>query len=225
MKKLIFAISMSLAATAAFAEDSILTLNYGANPEILEKVPVAPSATSLVADRTSNLALLGRASRRKTPFMIYVGQLFGDSSSFVKADSAGNPSGALALESLDKMKSMAFFMSFRFPLKPEEIKDSFVQSLLAQPGNIDPNGPGLKEVLGAVVAGGTVHSGDTISFVGEKVGDAEVITFQESFQGKPSVAQQIPAPLGTIKNLMSIWLGKTPDGGLKSFQQQLLTGK
>lgn len=98
-----------------------------------------------------------------------------------------------------------------------DVQNAFRDSLLAN--QVDPDSESVKAFLDAVSAGGDAVNGKTLVIVGEKLADGtEVITFENN-QGQ---AIPIHGASGFVKQIFSIWLGKTIDSGLGSLKKTIL---
>lgn len=197
---------------ALSTQASLLVTEPGAAE--IEKVKIAKSAQAKVADRAYSLQLVGSALRwKKVAFFkadVYVGQFFvSDPAKFKKA---------AALDSLSDLKAVAISMSFLRDVEAKKILSAFEEGF--KENKISAEDPSVKAFLEIVRSAPEAKKNSTLTILGEKMADKEVITFEDS-QGK---ASSISGSAGFLKNVFSLWLGKMPDSGLEEFQKALLAG-
>ncbi len=212
MKKHFLAgLSAFLVSQSVFA--GVLTLN--GESQRIENVAIATDASATVEGRTSTLTLAGAGLRAKKVVFInvhvYVAQLLmNDPSRFVRTDAG-------ALDSVDNESTLAMQLNFVRSVGSGDVKNAFRDSLVAN--QADPDSESVKAFLDAVSAGGDAANGKTLVIVGEKLTDGtEVVTFENN-QGQ---ATSIHGATGFVKQIFSIWLGKTTDSGLGSLKKAIL---
>lgn len=195
----------------AFSSHAGLLLAEPGGKEI-EKVKIAQSAQAKVGDRAYSLQFVGAALRwKKVAFFkadVYVGQFFvSDAAKFNKA---------APMDSLANLKAVAISLSFLRDVEAKKILSAFEDGFTEN--KISLEDPSIKAFLEAVKAGPEAKKNSTLTVLGEKMDQKEIITFEDA-QGKTT---SISGPAGFLKNVFSLWLGKMPDSGLEEFQKALL---
>ena len=211
--KMHFSIGLSALLMSSTVFASVLTLS-GESRKI-DSVAIASNGSTVVEGRTSVLTSAGAGLRaKKVVFVnvhVYVAQLLmNDPSRFVRTDSG-------ALESLDNEATVVVQMSFVRTVGSNEVQNAFRDSLVAN--QIDPESESIKAFLAAVSAGGDASNGKALTLVGEKLADGSEVVTYENNQGE---ATSIHSGAGFVKQVFSIWLGETTDGGLASLKKSIL---
>lgn len=167
---------------------------------------------------------LGRVAagiRNKTflKIKVYVLQVFSTNAAIQKSN------GDSAIESLlQKNQTVALSLTFIRNVEAKQIVDAYKESLAAN--NIKSDEEPFKNFLEEVQKKAESKKGVTLWFVlksdaGVKgAAGKEHITFFT--EGKESVAFEAATGSNFLKNFLSIWFGKTTDGGLESLKEQLL---
>ncbi len=199
----------------ASASAEILSLERG-NTDI-KGVNISNGGTLTVGARSHGLTTIRGCKRTKTILkkLIYVMQML-----VTEKNAFNSTNKTTALSSLENMAAVGLHMTFKYDLTAEEIREAYVAGLEAN--KIDSNYPAMQEFLKAVKNGGDVAYDQTIVIAGEKISEnEEVITFQ----GANGHAVAITGTKGFLRDVYSLWMGETTDGGLSSLQECLVTGK
>lgn len=163
----------------------------------------------------TRLELAGKGLRaKKVTFIsvkVYDAHLYlADGASFDRTEAG-------ALNSLDTQKQLAMVLKFRREVDAKRVIDSFKEALAANSVKLDS--PGIKEFLKAVEVGGPALEGKTLAIVGVRDGAGGETLIYENAKGE---AATIKGSTGLIKQVMSIWLGKTSESTMEDLKASLL---
>ncbi|WP_373999573.1 chalcone isomerase family protein [Bdellovibrio bacteriovorus] len=204
----LFAILLSVNASAA-----LLTPANGG--EKLEKVTLAPSATTQVDGETVTLTSVGAGLRaKKVVFVnvkVYVGQLYVASlETFKKSENE-------ALSSLKNQKAVAVQLHFLRDVDAENVQKSFKEALAAN--KINTQEAPVQQFLDTVAKGGEAKEGKALSIVGAHLKDGSEAIIYETTGGNVT---EIKGPAGFIEKIFSIWLGESSDEGVAQLKRSML---
>jgi hypothetical protein len=201
-------LSLSMAAQASL-------LKGAGQGKSVEGVTVSTDAKLDVGGRSHSLKLIGAGLRyKKVAFIkakVYVGELF------VEAPEKFQKSADGAASSVDSEKSIAMRMTFLRDVGGDRISGGFKEALETNKVNMDT--PSIKSFLDAVKAGGEAKDKTTLIVAGEKLPNGkEAVTFENS----AGSATTVVGDAGFIRDVFSMWLGKTDDSGVENLKNQIL---
>lgn len=151
----------------------------------------------------------GQRSKLGGLVKVYVGEL-------LVADKAKFACRGNALESLKDQAAVAVRMNMQYSITADDMEAAFQGGF--ENNNIAET-PAIKAFVAAVKNGGKPTSGTKISFSGEKIGDKEIVTYENS----AGVAKSIEGGAGFIKAVFSLWLGNPgSDNGLKNVRDNFV---
>lgn len=207
MSNLVLALVTLTFAPAAFA--GVLNLEDSASK--VAGVTISKGGKMVVDGRTTNLVTVGAGVRSKLGGLVkvYVGELLvNDKSKFA--------CGGNALDSLKNLNGIAVRMSMLYSITADDMEKAFNDGF--ENNDIEETAA-IKAFVAAVKAGGKPVSGSKIAFTGEKVGDAEVVTY-ENPAGKVT---SIKGGAGFVRAVFSLWLGNPgSDSGLKNVRNNFV---
>lgn len=187
----------------------------------LGDVQLYSKAVVTQASKNLELSQVGAGLRDKTflKIKVYVMQLFSTNSGVNKA------SGDAMIESLlQKNQPVALALTFARSVEAKQIVDAYKESLKAN--HIDGDTEPFKSFLSGVQKDAKSEKGVTLWFVLQAHSaqkdqpEKESITFFT--EGKEAQVFEAPSSSHFLKNFLSIWLGKTTDGGLENLKEALL---
>jgi hypothetical protein len=193
-------------APSAFAASVLTVVNDGKS---LDNVAVSKSGTLLVEGRTSQLVTMGAGIRTATlGIHAYEGEVLVDNKD--KYDCRG-----ASLASLKDQKAVVIRINVLFSFGKSKLVEALESGFEAN--DVDAEDADVRAVLAKIQAGPDAPRGAVILFAGEKLPDGtEALTYEN--QGK---AVTVKGKAGLVKNIMSLWLGKTDDSGLKNLNKNL----
>lgn len=212
MKKMFFATALLV---TTLAQASLLTFEQGSKQ--LENVNLSPSASINDTNgqpTTLKLDLLGAGLRSKTVLFVaakvYVLQLFSDNKTTFSRD-------ANALKSLvDNSKSVALKISMLRTVSASSLAVSFKEALAANGYAIDTD---LSAMLSIVEKGADGLQGKELTMMMIKGQDSKVNVYYEDAKG---VQKSFVGSADAMTKILSIWLGKPADDGLKNLKENLI---
>ena len=212
MKKMIIATIFLL---ATISQASLLTYEPGTLE--LEKVNLNKSAA--INDQngvatTLKIDLLGAGLRSKTvlfaPAKVYVAQLFSDNKPTFSRD-------ANALKSLvDNSKTVALKITMLRTISASSLSVSFKEALAANGYAIDAD---LSAMLSIVDKGADGIQGKDLTMLMIKTADGKTSVYYEDTKG---IQKSFVGSADVLTKIMSIWLGKPADDGLKTLKENLI---
>ncbi|HVK61011.1 MAG TPA: chalcone isomerase family protein, partial [Bdellovibrionales bacterium] len=202
-------LSLLLAAQTTFA--GVLTLVPGT--KAVEGVNVAKSATAALPNGAVELATLGAGLRTKkvviTDVKVYVAQVFGSADKYVRTDVG-------ALVSVAAMPAAAVRLTFLRAVDAPTVQTSFRDALVAN--GVSLNKAEITAFLNAVKASGDAGDKKSLTIVTATSASGDTVIYE----GTAGAATTIGGPKGFAKDVLSIWLGKPSDDGVKKLKAQLL---
>lgn len=183
----------------------------------IENVAISKSASAMVEGRQYALTTVGSGVRAKkiaiVTIKVYVGQLLvADPARFSRTMDG-------ALDSVGTMKSAAIRLDFLRTVEAQTVQSSFKDSLLVN--QVDLNLPALHEFLDTVASGGDATQGKALTLIGEKLTESTDAVTYEDTAGKVTT---ITGPTGFMRDIFSIWLGKSADSGVEHLKRLLIAG-
>ena len=211
LTKLLFALFLLASAPSAFA--GVLTVEDG--PLKVGDLTVSKGGKLTVDGRKSNLVTVGAGLRKKFGLMsIYVGELLvNDSNKYVcKADKA--------FDSLKDLSAVVVRLRFVYTVGASDLVKAFRDGFDANDVNYSKGK--VKEFMDAVAANGGVENGQEAVVAGEKLADgSEAVTYQAA----NGTVKTITGPAGFVREVFSLWLGATVDGGAEAVKQNFVNCK
>lgn len=160
-----------------------------------------------------SVELIGKGLRKKK--VAFIGVKVYDAFVYA-ADPAAFKRDDGALDSLDAQKAVAIRLKFLRDVDAPRIVASYKESLVAN--KVDLDSPPIKEALAKIEAGGEVKEGQTMSLLGLKKADGEILIYEN---GKGDLAV-IKGGAGFLKQIYSIWFGHMAESTMEDLKKDLL---
>jgi hypothetical protein len=209
--QLVLALAALCVSTSAFA--SILQLEDSAD-RVSGVLISKGGKMSIPGQDALAMSTVAAGTRTKLGFMtIYVGELLvSDKSKYACREEK-------SLDSLNDLAGVAVKLNIQYGITEAQLEEAFTSGFEANKVKVTPE---IQKFVDSIRNGGPIPSGSKVVVAGQKLANGTEVVTYENASGK---AFTTPGPAGLVRSILSLWVGKTTDGGLKDVRNNFVNCK